>query len=412
MTRSRRLLHENVRMPDVFVHRRRRSSACSTVQRDLDELRRRVGAVAGAAGGGDRAAGSRVLVRDADRRAASWWCGCRRWGTGSSRPTTWPSRRRCRRRRARRGVPVAEPSPLRARRRPSSARRSSPCPSSTGRSRPSFTPADPWLTGLPDDAARRTVWESFLDALGGDPRTSTPTALGLRAGLDRRARVVGALRRLGHRRLAAAGAGRGAGVVPRRTGPPTSRRRRCCGATCASATSCSTRTACVPRAVLDWDMASVGPAEMDLAWFLALEQVCSRPHRHGRCPASATRDEAIAVVEDRLGRRAAGPRLVRGLRPRRAPARCRPASRSCSSGPASARCSRWARTRRSPPPSDGSTPPADEPDDTRPRTGRHNASLCSRRSENGIDRHRLRWSGLPPRACVPEVPKPCLRDTG
>ena len=26
-----------------------------------------------------------------------------------------------------------------------------------------------------------------------------------------------------------------------------------------------------PRAVLDWDMASVGPAEMDLAWFLGLE---------------------------------------------------------------------------------------------------------------------------------------------
>jgi aminoglycoside phosphotransferase (APT) family kinase protein len=28
-----------------------------------------------------------------------------------------------------------------------------------------------------------------------------------------------------------------------------------------------------PRAVLDWDMVSVGPAEMDLAWLLALESV-------------------------------------------------------------------------------------------------------------------------------------------
>ena len=67
-------------------------------------------------------------------------------------------------------------------------------------------------------------------------------------------------------------------------GEPSDRRaagRRCCGATCGSATSCSTRDL-RPRAVLDWDMASVGPIEMDLAWFLALEALQARPHRHDR----------------------------------------------------------------------------------------------------------------------------------
>jgi aminoglycoside phosphotransferase (APT) family kinase protein len=32
-------------------------------------------------------------------------------------------------------------------------------------------------------------------------------------------------------------------------------------------------TTLTPAAVLDWDMASAGPAEMDLAWFLALERL-------------------------------------------------------------------------------------------------------------------------------------------
>ena len=56
-----------------------------------------------------------------------------------------------------------------------------------------------------------------------------------------------------------------------------------------------------PRAVLDWDMVSVGPAEMDLAWFLALDQLTSE--LSGLSVAGfGTRDEAIALVEDRLGR--------------------------------------------------------------------------------------------------------------
>ena len=55
------------------------------------------------------------------------------------------------------------------------------------------------------------------------------------------------------------------------------------------------------RAVLDWDMATVGPAEMDLAWFLALEAV--QEDMSGlRVPGFGAREDAIAVVEAGLGR--------------------------------------------------------------------------------------------------------------
>ena len=57
-----------------------------------------------------------------------------------------------------------------------------------------------------------------------------------------------------------------------------------------------------PRAVLDWDMAGVGPAEMDLAWFLALEAV-QQDLTGMTVPGFGTREEAIAIVEAGLGRR-------------------------------------------------------------------------------------------------------------
>jgi aminoglycoside phosphotransferase (APT) family kinase protein len=58
---------------------------------------------------------------------------------------------------------------------------------------------------------------------------------------------------------------------------------------------------CRPRAVLDWDMASVGPAEMDLAWFLGLERL--QAEVTGMTVAGfGDRDEAIARAEERAGR--------------------------------------------------------------------------------------------------------------
>ena len=56
-----------------------------------------------------------------------------------------------------------------------------------------------------------------------------------------------------------------------------------------------------PRAVLDWDMASAGPFELDLGWFLALEQLQSDLTSMS-VPGFGSRAEAIARCEAALGR--------------------------------------------------------------------------------------------------------------
>jgi aminoglycoside phosphotransferase (APT) family kinase protein len=56
-----------------------------------------------------------------------------------------------------------------------------------------------------------------------------------------------------------------------------------------------------PRAVLDWDMASAGPAEMDVAWFLALEALQSELSGM-EVAGFGTREEALALAESGLGR--------------------------------------------------------------------------------------------------------------
>ncbi len=56
-----------------------------------------------------------------------------------------------------------------------------------------------------------------------------------------------------------------------------------------------------PAAVLDWEMASIGPAELDLAWYTALEAMTE--HFSGlRVPGFLTRDEIVAGHEQALGR--------------------------------------------------------------------------------------------------------------
>lgn len=56
-----------------------------------------------------------------------------------------------------------------------------------------------------------------------------------------------------------------------------------------------------PIAVLDWEMASIGPAEMDLAWHTALEGMGE--HFLGtRVPGLLTRDQVVAHHERALGR--------------------------------------------------------------------------------------------------------------
>ena len=59
--------------------------------------------------------------------------------------------------------------------------------------------------------------------------------------------------------------------------------------------------AAAPRAVLDWEMASIGPAELDIAWFTALETM-SEQVAGCRIPGFPEQAALLAAYEERLGR--------------------------------------------------------------------------------------------------------------
>lgn len=162
-----------------------------------------------------------------------------------------------------------------------------------------LTPADRWLLGLAGDEARRSVWRSFLETVVAIHLVPTGD-LGLRAGLDAE---------LDHWEGYLAWATDG-------TPPP---------ALSEALAWCRTNRPALepppgllwgdvrlgnvvfdeltlgPRAVLDWDMASVGPIEMDMAWFFALEAV-QTDLTGMTLPGFGDRAEAVAVVEGALGR--------------------------------------------------------------------------------------------------------------
>ncbi len=54
-------------------------------------------------------------------------------------------------------------------------------------------------------------------------------------------------------------------------------------------------------AVLDFEMASIGPAEVDLGWYLALHRMAV-DRCHGDLPGFPDRDHTVAAYEERLGR--------------------------------------------------------------------------------------------------------------
>ena len=162
-----------------------------------------------------------------------------------------------------------------------------------------FTLGDPWLTGLPDDGARRAVWHSFVQAVG-EIHHVDADGLGLRVGLA--VELEWWERYLG---WATDGS------------PPTALAD-------ALAWCRSHRPATEPPssllwgdvrlgnvifdpdnlealAILDWDMTSVGPAEMDLAWFLALEQI-SIDLTGKTLPGFGSREDTIAFSEHLLRR--------------------------------------------------------------------------------------------------------------
>ncbi|HEY7071608.1 MAG TPA: phosphotransferase family protein [Acidimicrobiales bacterium] len=196
------------------------------------------------------------------------------------------------------GVPVAGP----ARYEPDPSYLGTPflaMPFAAGPIPGDFTAGDPWLAGLPDDAARGDVWRAFLDLLPAIHAVDG-TDLGLRAGLGEE--LVWWDRYLG---WATDG-----------TPPPALAEAL---AWCADERPATeppggllwgdVRLGNVvfdperraPRAVLDWDMTTIGPAELDLAWFLALEAV--QAEMSGMAvPGFGTTDEATAHVEAGLGR--------------------------------------------------------------------------------------------------------------
>ena len=55
------------------------------------------------------------------------------------------------------------------------------------------------------------------------------------------------------------------------------------------------------HALIDWEMASISPAEMDLAWFVGLHDITARGSG-GDLPGFLTHDDALARWADRMGR--------------------------------------------------------------------------------------------------------------
>ncbi|MEY2469448.1 MAG: hypothetical protein QOF21_2146 [Actinomycetota bacterium] len=160
-----------------------------------------------------------------------------------------------------------------------------------------FTPLDPWLKGLPDDAARRRVWESTIDTIAAIHRE--PLLPGLRTGL-------------------AAELDYWAEYLDWMDGAPAALRDAF--AWCRDRAPLATEPPAVllwgdvrygnviydeatltPKAILDWDMVSAGPPEMDIAWLVALEAV-GQELSGMAVPGFGSRDDAIALFEARLGR--------------------------------------------------------------------------------------------------------------
>ena len=221
-------------------------------------------------------------------------------GDGIFPPTTWRSSAR----RSRRSVPRGRRWRSRAGTKPmptTSGRRSSRCRSSTGPSPWSSRRRTRGSTGCPTMPPRGRVWSAFLDVLADIHRVDAD-GLGLRAGLTGELSSGGTATSAGPRTVRRHPPGGGDGWC-RANRPAASHPPRCCGGRAVRQRRVRSRPP-APRAVLDWDMASVGPAEMDVAWFLALDQLASELSGVS-VGGFGTRDETISAPRARLGRRCA-----------------------------------------------------------------------------------------------------------
>jgi aminoglycoside phosphotransferase (APT) family kinase protein len=162
-----------------------------------------------------------------------------------------------------------------------------------------FTPADPWLSGLADDDARRHVWHSFVRTLT-DIHAVPHEGLDLRTGLDEELAFWGS-----YVDWACDGAPPPAlvDVVAwcRAHRPSHEPAAGLLWGDVRHGNVVYDEHAMQPRAVLDFDMAGAGPIEVDLAWFTALEAL-QLDMTGMRVPGFGTRDETIALVQARIGR--------------------------------------------------------------------------------------------------------------
>jgi aminoglycoside phosphotransferase (APT) family kinase protein len=162
-----------------------------------------------------------------------------------------------------------------------------------------FTAGDPWLAALPDDRARETVWSSFLDTVGTIHRAPLD-GLGLRTGLD--AELAWWASYIGWAFDGSPPAVLADVLVWCTTHrPPDEPPAALLWGDVRLGNVVFDPVRAVPVAVLDWDMVSAGPPEMDLAWFLALEGL--QAELAGTAvPGFGSRVEAISRLEARTGR--------------------------------------------------------------------------------------------------------------
>lgn len=161
-----------------------------------------------------------------------------------------------------------------------------------------FTLMDPWLTGLPTDAARRTVWEGYLDALVALHATPAD-GLGLRSGLDQEVRAWEEY--VGWSTDGAPPPGLLEVQAWCREHVPTEPPVGLLWGDVRLGNVVFDEATLAPKAILDWDMASVGPIELDLGWHLALDGL--QTDLTGMALGGfGTREEAIARVAAGVGR--------------------------------------------------------------------------------------------------------------
>lgn len=162
-----------------------------------------------------------------------------------------------------------------------------------------FTPLDPWLKSLPSDEARRTVWSSTIDAIAAIHREPFDGFDGLRVGLEAEldfwSDYVGWI---DHEPPAALVSAMEWCVAHR---PSTTPADVLLWGDVRFGNVIYDESSFVPRAILDWDMVSAGPPEMDIAWLTALTAV-GYDLTQMIVDGFGTREETIAAFERHLAR--------------------------------------------------------------------------------------------------------------